>query len=191
MCVSNRSKWGEASASNSFDEEGRYLCAQWGSLQVISVYFPSGTSGDARQEVKYAFMDAFSKHLEDLKADGRPCIICGDWNIAHRKIDLKNWASNQRNSGFLPAERGWMEEILTRRGYQDAFRLLHPNASVYTWWTYRANARKNDVGWRIDYQIVSGSLSPYIRRAFVYNEEVFSDHAPLIVEYDLDLGGVR
>ncbi|HJO35644.1 MAG: exodeoxyribonuclease III [Pseudomonadota bacterium] len=170
-----------------FDAEGRYLEAQFGRLSVISLYLPSGSAGEHRQTIKFAFMEAFLPHLQALRADGRQYIVCGDWNIAHTERDLKNWRSNQKNSGFLPEERAWLTRLFDEVGFVDAFRLVNQAADEYTWWSNRGRARENNVGWRIDYQIVSPELAPAVRAARVYRDEFFSDHAPLVMDYDLDM----
>ena len=168
-----------------FDREGRYVEAELENVVVVSVYLPSGTSGDARQAVKYRFLDSFAEHLARLRRRRKPYILCGDFNIAHRKIDIKNWRGNQKNSGFLPEERAWMETLLTSGGYADAFRVVNQEAEQYTWWSNRGRAREKNVGWRIDYQIVSGPLASRVRSASIYKRKFFSDHAPLTVDYEL------
>jgi exodeoxyribonuclease-3 len=168
-----------------FDREGRYLEAQMGALSVVSLYLPSGSSGPERQASKFRFLEAFTPHLARLRRRGRHYILSGDWNIAHRAIDLKNWRSNQKNSGFLPEERAWMDQLFGPAGYVDAFRELRPEAELYTWWSNRGQARANNVGWRIDYQVVSGSLAGKARAATIYRQKRFSDHAPLVMDYRL------
>ena len=168
-----------------FDREGRYIEAEFDRFAVVSVYLPSGTSGDERQAVKYRFLDAFEAHLAELKRRRKPYILCGDFNIAHRKIDIKNWRGNQKNSGFLPEERAWMEALLTRGGYADAFRIVNQEPDQYTWWSNRGRAREKNVGWRIDYQIISKSLAGAVQRAAIYKNKFFSDHAPLTIDYEL------
>ncbi len=167
-----------------FDAEGRYLEAQFGALSVISLYLPSGSSGEHRQAIKFAFMDAFLPHLQALRADGRHYIVCGDWNIAHTERDLKNWRANRKNSGFLPEERAWLTHLFDEVGFVDAFRVVNQAADEYTWWSNRGRARENNVGWRIDYQIISPELAPAVRGAQVYRDAFFSDHAPLVMDYD-------
>ena len=169
-----------------FDAEGRYLEARFGNLSIVSLYVPSGSSSEERQAAKFRFMEEFNQHLENMTANGRDCIICGDWNVAHRKIDLKNWRSNQKNSGFLPEERAWMDEIFGERAFVDAFRELNPAADQYTWWSNRGRARENNVGWRIDYQVLSRALKGTARRARIYKDKWFSDHAPLIIDYEIE-----
>jgi exodeoxyribonuclease-3 len=168
-----------------FDREGRYLEAQVGGLSVVSLYLPSGSAGPQRQASKFRFLEAFAPHLERLRRRRRHYILSGDWNIAHRAIDLKNWRANQKNSGFLPEERAWMERLFGPAGYVDAFREVRPGPDLYTWWSNRGQARANNVGWRIDYQVVSATLAGRARRASIYKERRFSDHAPLIMDYDL------
>ncbi|HXY97467.1 MAG TPA: exodeoxyribonuclease III [Steroidobacteraceae bacterium] len=168
-----------------FDREGRYLEARVGDLSVISLYLPSGSAGPERQASKFRFLEAFTPQLARLRRGRRRCILSGDWNIAHRAIDLKNWRSNQRNSGFLPEERAWMDRLFGPAGYVDAFREVRPGPGLYTWWSNRGQARANNVGWRIDYQVVSGSLAGRARFASIYKERRFSDHAPLTMDYDL------
>ncbi|QDX81735.1 exodeoxyribonuclease III [Denitratisoma sp. DHT3] len=169
-----------------FDAEGRYLRADWGNLSVISLYVPSGSSSPERQEVKFEFMDEFFPVLAGLRAEGREIVICGDWNIAHREIDLKNWKGNLKNSGFLPEERAWLSRVFDEQGWVDVYRRLHPEATgeAYTWWSNRGQARAKNVGWRIDYQIATPGLATAAQAAGVYKEQRFSDHAPLTVDYD-------
>ena len=169
-----------------FDAEGRYLQADFGKLSIISLYLPSGSSSEERQAAKFRFMALFLPHMAELRASGRDVIVCGDWNIAHQAIDLKNWRSNQKNSGFLPEERAWFGSLLDEQGWVDAYRRLHPEATdaCYTWWSNRGQAWAKNVGWRLDYQIATPELAARALRAEVYKEERFSDHAPLIVDYD-------
>lgn len=166
------------------DREGRYLEARFGNLSVISLYLPSGSSSEERQAVKFSFLDRFWPYLERCGASGRQYIFCGDWNIAHRPIDLKNWRSNQKNSGFLPEERAWMDRVFGEGGWIDAFRAVNQEAEQYTWWSNRGQAWAKNVGWRIDYQVVSPALRDRIRSASIYKDERFSDHAPLTIDYD-------
>lgn len=167
------------------DAEGRYLEAQFGHLSVISLYLPSGSSGEARQAMKFSVMERFYPHLAELKASGREVLICGDWNIAHRKEDLKNWRGNQKNSGFLPEERAWFSQVLDEQGWIDVYRRLHPDATeaCYTWWSNRGQAREKNVGWRIDYQIATPALAATALASQIYKDQRFSDHAPLIIDY--------
>ncbi len=169
------------------DTEGRYLQADFGPLSVASLYLPSGTSGEGRQDVKYEFMQKYDERLAAHKNDGRQYILCGDWNIAHKEIDIKNWRTNQKTSGFLPEERAWLDKVLGPLEFIDAFRALNKESEQYTWWSQRSRAREKNVGWRIDYQIVSQNIGDTIRAASIYKDEFFSDHAPLIVDYDLNI----
>ncbi len=168
-----------------FDAEGRYVRCDFGDLTVISLYCPSGSSSPERQEAKFRFMAAFLPHLQTLIAQGRELVICGDWNIAHKEIDLKNWKSNQKNSGFLPEERAWMTQLFNEVGWVDVYRQLHPSATdeAYTWWSNRGQAWANNVGWRIDYHVATPSIASRAKSARIYKEQRFSDHAPLIIQY--------
>lgn len=167
-----------------FDSEGRYLRADFGQLSVISLYLPSGTSGDERQQVKFKFMEAFQPLMRELRAEGREFVICGDWNIAHQEIDLKNFKGNKKNSGFLPEERAWMTTLFGPENWTDVWRNLYPDVPGYTWWSNRGQAYAKDVGWRIDYQVATPAFAAQARQASVYKEQKFSDHAPLIVDYE-------
>ena len=167
-----------------FDNEGRYLEFRYPNLSVISLYAPSGSSGDHRQESKQRFMHSFMLHLQSLRRKRREFIICGDWNIAHNNIDLRNWRSNQKNSGFLPEERAWLSDLFDRVGFVDAFREVDTREEQYTWWSNRGQSWAKNVGWRIDYQIVTPGLKNQILGAAIYKDERFSDHAPLILDYD-------
>lgn len=169
------------------DAEGRYIEAQFGNLSVVSLYLPSGSSGEERQTVKFSVMERFLPRLMQLKASGREVVICGDWNIAHCEIDLKNWRGNRKNSGFLPEERAWMSRIFSELGWIDVYRRLHPDTTdeCYTWWSNRGQAWAKNVGWRIDYQIATPDIASKAAGTSVYKTERFSDHAPLIVDYDL------
>ncbi|GMV58804.1 MAG: exodeoxyribonuclease III [Burkholderiaceae bacterium] len=166
-----------------FDEEGRYIEAEFANLTVISVYFPSGSSSPERQASKFRFLDAFMPHLAKLRASGREIVFCGDVNIAHKEIDLKNWRSNQKNSGFLPEERAWLTELFDRQGWVDVFRRLDPRPEQYTWWSNRGQAWAKNVGWRIDYQIATPGLAAKAKKVEIYTKQRFSDHAPLVIEY--------
>lgn len=166
-----------------FDFEGRYLEAQFGNLSVVSVYLPSGSSGEERQAVKFRFMEAFMPHLAALKQSGREILLCGDWNIAHTEKDLKNWRGNRKNSGFLPEERAWLTTLFDTVGFIDVFRRLHPEQEAYTWWSNRGQAWARDVGWRIDYQIATPALASRAESASIYKAQRFSDHAPLTLDY--------
>lgn len=169
------------------DQEGRYIQADFGELSVASLYLPSGSSSDEAQAKKYQFLDAFLPMLKEWRSNGRHFILCGDWNIAHKNIDLKNWRSNQKNSGFLPEERAWLDTIFDELGWVDAFRVVNAAPDQYTWWSNRGQAWAKNVGWRIDYQIVSPELRDKIKSAEIYKEERFSDHAPLLMEFDIPL----
>ena len=168
-----------------FDDEGRYLEARFGDLAVVSLYLPSGSSGPHRQASKFRFLEAFLPHLKKLKRSKRRYILCGDWNIAHKEIDLRNWKSNQKNSGFLPEERAWLDTLFGEVGYVDAFREVNSEPDQYTWWSNRGQAWAKNVGWRIDYQIVSPQLAGTARSASIYKDQRFSDHAPLTMDYRL------
>ena len=169
------------------DGEARYLEARFDNVSVVSLYLPSGTSGDARQAVKMDFLERFSDHLRALRGSGREVVICGDFNIAHKRIDLENWRSNQKNSGFLPEERAWLDHVFDELGFVDAFREVNQQPRQYTWWSNRGQAWANNVGWRLDYQVVSPGLRQAVRDARIYKARRFSDHAPLILDYDLEL----
>ena len=220
-----------------FDAEGRYIEAQFGNLSVVSLYLPSGSSGEERQAVKFKFMEAFMPHLRQmllnpqasdggesrllpqaagsaitsdlasvvgspsrmassstsnvsqphpvaLNRSGRDVIVCGDWNIAHTEKDLKNWRGNKKNSGFLPEERAWLTELFNEVGFVDVFRKLHPELEAYTWWSNRGQAWAKDVGWRLDYQIATQDMAGKAVTTGIYKDQRFSDHAPLMVDYD-------
>lgn len=169
-----------------FDREGRYLEAQFGKLSVVSLYLPSGSSSEERQAAKFRFLDLFMPYLRKLRRKRREYILCGDWNVAHNEIDLKNWRGNKKNSGFLPEERSWMDELFGPAGFVDAFRTLYPEKETYTWWSNRGRAWDNDVGWRIDYQVITPKLKTKLISSSVLRAERFSDHAPLTVDYDLE-----
>jgi exodeoxyribonuclease-3 len=201
-----------------FDAEGRYIEAQFGNLSVVSLYLPSGSSGEERQAVKFKFMEAFMPHLRQMMSDstasvggesrllpqtagsasnvsqphmdalkqsGRDIIICGDWNIAHTEKDLRNWKGNKKNSGFLPEERAWLTELFNEVGFVDVFRKLHPELEAYTWWSNRGQAWAKDVGWRIDYQIATPDIAAKAVATGIYKEQRFSDHAPLLMDYEM------
>ncbi|OGA46982.1 MAG: exodeoxyribonuclease III [Betaproteobacteria bacterium RIFCSPLOWO2_12_FULL_62_58] len=171
------------------DSEGRYLRADFGRLSVISVYLPSGSAGPHRQKAKFRFMDHFLPHLKNLAAEGREILLCGDWNIAHREIDLKNWRGNRKNSGFLPEERAWLTKVFDELGWVDIYRRLHPDTTgeAYTWWSNRGQAWAKNVGWRIDYQIATPGFAASAKRVAIYKDRRFSDHAPLTIDYDYGL----
>lgn len=175
-----------------FDGEGRYLELRFDTPQrkfsIISAYFPSGSSGEERQLAKYRFLDLIYPHLTALKGE-RDYILCGDINIAHQQIDLKNWRSNQKNSGFLPEERAWMTKLLTDGGLVDVYRHLQPDTTdaCYTWWSNRGQAYANNVGWRLDYHLATPALAGLARTEAIYKGEKFSDHAPITIEYDFQI----
>ncbi|MEC9374915.1 MAG: exodeoxyribonuclease III [Pseudomonadota bacterium] len=169
-----------------FDSEGRYLEARFGNLSVISVYLPSGSSKEERQQAKYRFMNEFFQHLKKLKKSGREYIICGDWNIVHKEIDIRNWRSNQKNSGCLPEERAWLDSVFDKLDFVDAFRVINKKPDQYTWWSNRGKSWENNVGWRIDYQIVTPRIASSIKKVSIYKRKRFSDHAPLLIDYDYD-----
>jgi exodeoxyribonuclease-3 len=165
------------------DNEGRFVQADFGNLSVISLYLPSGSSGEHRQVEKFDFMERFLKVLHEFKKSKRDYIICGDWNIVHKEIDIKNFKSNQKTSGCLPEERAWIDHLFTKEGFVDAFRVKNHEPNQYTWWSHRGQAYAKNVGWRIDYQIISESLKNKVHAVSIYKEEKFSDHAPLIIDY--------
>jgi exodeoxyribonuclease-3 len=177
----------EGTGNVEFDAEARYLRADFGGVSVISLYLPSGSSSPERQEAKFRFMAAFYPHVVELAKSGRDIVICGDWNIAHREIDLKNWKGNRKNSGFLPEERDWVSRILEEGGWCDVYRKLHParGDECYTWWSNRGQAWVKNVGWRLDYQLATPDLAAKARAAHVYKAQRFSDHAPLTIDYEL------
>ena len=167
-----------------FDAEGRYVEAEFDNFVVVSVYFPSGSSSEERQAAKFRFLEVFLPHLKNLQAKGKEVVFCGDVNIAHKEIDLKNWKGNLKNSGFLPEERQWMTDLFDKHGWVDVFRCLDSRPEQYTWWSQRGQARAKNVGWRIDYQIATPKLATSSVATSIYNGEKFSDHAPLIVDYE-------
>ncbi len=185
-CRNRPDKVSKGFGSKEFDAEGRYLRADFGNLSVISVYLPSGSSSEERQQAKFRFMREFMPHLEKLRAEGREIVLCGDWNIAHQEIDLKNWRGNQKNSGFLPEERAWLSRVFDEQGWVDVYRRLHPDTTgeAYTWWSNRGQAWAKNVGWRIDYQIATPGIAARAKKAAIYKEQRFSDHAPLTIDYD-------
>ena len=170
-----------------FDNEGRYLEARYGNLSVVSLYLPSGSSSETRQQVKFEVLDWLMPMLKKMRRGNREYIICGDWNIAHKNIDIKNWRSNQKNSGFLPEERAWMDELFGPAGFVDAFRVVNQEPDQYTWWSNRGQAWAKNVGWRIDYHVVTPGLRERTMSADIYKTERFSDHAPLTLKYRMAL----
>ena len=166
------------------DAEGRYIEARFNNLSVISVYVPSGSSSEERLKFKFSFQERFAEPLQALIQSGRDVVICGDWNVAHKEIDLKNWRPNRKNSGFLPEEREWFDSVLNTLGYVDVFRQLNANPDQYTWWSNRGQAWSNNVGWRIDYQLCSPGIAKTAKWEEIYKAARFSDHAPLTIDYD-------
>ncbi|MDX8394944.1 MAG: exodeoxyribonuclease III [Mariprofundaceae bacterium] len=162
------------------DFEGRFVMADYGNLSVMSAYFPSGSSSDERQAVKMSFLERFMPLITRLKESGREVILCGDINIAHNNIDIKNWRGNKKNSGFLPEEREWMTQLFKDKGFVDAFRTIYPEKEQYSWWSNRGQARANNVGWRIDYHICTPASAKRFTDISVYTDSWFSDHAPVI-----------
>jgi len=169
------------------DSEGRWLEARFGNLSVVSLYLPSGSAREERQVYKYRVMDALMPHLRALRASGRSVVVSGDWNIAPAEADICNWRGNLKNSGFLPEERAWFASLCEEEGYVDAFRQLPQKAHEYTWWSQRGPARDNNVGWRIDHQLASDDLAGRVTRTRVFRTRRFSDHAPLIIDYAMDI----
>lgn len=170
-----------------FNEEGRYIAVRYGKLIVVSAYFPSGSSSSQRQDVKWRFMLLMDIHLKKLLHDGYQVILCADVNIAHKEIDIKNWKNNLNNSGFLPEERAWLTQLFADGKYTDVFRQLDPRPDQFTWWSQRGQAYANNVGWRIDYQIATAGPAAKAIKAKIYREKKFSDHAPVIIDYDLNI----
>ena len=169
------------------DTEGRFIQADFPGLSVASLYLPSGSAGPERQARKMKFMKEYMRHAEAMRRKRREFIICADWNICHKEIDLKNWRANQKNSGFLPEERAWLDTLYDDLGYVDAFRVVNQEPEQYTWWSNRGQARSNNVGWRLDYHVVTPGLKDKVRNTEIYTSQNFSDHAPVIIEYDLPL----
>ena len=167
-----------------FDDEGRYLEVQLEGVNVISLYLPSGSSKEERQLAKYRCMDTFTEHLKMLKRRRSETIICGDWNIVHKEGDIKNWKQNQKTSGCLPEERAWLDKVFGEYGFHDGFRCIDQAPEQYTWWSNRGRAWDNNVGWRIDYQVVTPKLADSVRRTDIYRDQRFSDHAPLTMDYE-------
>ncbi len=166
------------------DAEGRYLEVRFGNLSVVSFYVPSGSSSEERLAIKFGFLERVIEPLHKLEQSGREIVICGDWNIAHQQIDLKNWRSNQKNPGFLPEERAWLSGVFEHLRYVDVFRRLDPRPEQYTWWSNRGQAWAKNVGWRLDYQIATAGIAATARSASIYKAQRFSDHAPLTIDYD-------
>ena len=173
--------------SREFDPEGRFLRADFPGLSVVSAYLPSGSSSEERQRAKFRFLEEFMPVLKTLIASGREFVLCGDWNIAHKEIDLKNWRSNRKNSGFLPEERAWLTDVFEKMGWVDVFRRVDPRPERYTWWSNRGQAWAKNVGWRIDYQIATPGIAAKAKKVAIYKAKRFSDHAPLTIDYDARL----
>jgi exodeoxyribonuclease-3 len=179
-----------------FDDEGRYIEARFGKLSVVSLYVPSGSSGEERQQFKFAAMKRLKPIFDKWLKSGRDYVLCGDWNIVRSRNDIRNWTSNQKNSGCLPIERAWLNGMIAdtygdgtpapEHGWVDSFRVAKPDAVEYSWWSNRGAARANNVGWRIDYQIVTPSLRDAITTCSIAPSPRFSDHAPYTVDYDID-----
>jgi exodeoxyribonuclease-3 len=169
------------------DGEGRYLQADFDKISVVSLYLPSGSSSEEGLTKKYRFMDAFFEHLKALRRKRREFVICADWNICHQNIDLKNWRSNQKNSGFLPAERAWLDRVYDELKYVDSFRLVNQEPEQYTWWSNRGQSWDKNVGWRLDYQMITPGLKDRVQSASIYREERFSDHAPHTMVFDWNI----
>lgn len=185
--LSNPSQGHAEGSMLDIDSEGRYIECQFGNLSVVSLYLPSGSSGEERQAFKFSVMARFMPHLQALVASGREVVICGDWNIAHKEADLKNWKGNKKNSGFLPEERAWLTGLFDAVGWVDVYRKLHPETTdeCYTWWSNRGQAWAKNVGWRIDYQIATPGIANKAAAAYIYKAERFSDHAPLVIDYSV------
>jgi exodeoxyribonuclease-3 len=167
-----------------FDNEGRYLEVQLGGINVVSLYLPSGSSGDVRQEAKYRCLESFGEHMKKLQRRRSEYVICGDWNIVHKEGDIKNWKQNQKNSGCLPVEREWLDKVFGEYRYTDAFRTIEQEPEQYTWWSNRGRAWDNNVGWRLDYHAVTPGLKDKVLASDIYRGERFSDHAPISIDFD-------
>lgn len=166
-----------------FDAEGRYTALDFDDLRVISLYVPSGSTSEEKLQAKFRFMRCFSRHLEALLRTGRPLLLCADWNVAHREIDLKNWKANQTHPGFLPEERAWISSLVDEYGLVDVFRRLEPERAVYTWWSNRGEAFARNVGWRIDYQLATADLAAHASAWELTRDPRYSDHAPMLIDY--------
>lgn len=166
------------------DEEGRYIQLDFPKFSIASLYLPSGSSGELRQTKKYEFMYTYEKKLSKNKSN---LIVCGDWNIVHKEIDIKNFKGNQKNSGCLPEERAWMDKVFTTLGLVDGFRVVNSKSEEYTWWSNRGQARAKNVGWRIDYQVITPELAKVVKDAYIFKDEWFSDHAPVVMTYDMKI----
>ena len=166
-----------------YDDEGRFIRADYGDLSIVSVYHPSGTSGDERQDFKMAWLEDFQNYVVKLRETRPNLILCGDYNICHEPIDIHDPIRNAKNSGFLPEEREWMSRFLAA-GFTDTYRYLHPDKQEFTWWSYRFGARAKNKGWRIDYCMVTNVLKPRVKAAYILNQAVHSDHCPAVLEIE-------
>ncbi|MCR9133058.1 MAG: exodeoxyribonuclease III [bacterium] len=167
------------------DGEGRVITAEYEALRVVSAYFPSGTTGDVRQEMKMKFLADFHSWAAQFVSDDKPTVICGDFNICHEAIDIHNPDKQHKTSGFLPEERAWVTDFLAT-GFEDVFRNLHPGEKdLYSWWSYRAGSKGKNKGWRIDYQMATPALAAKANEAVIEKEWDISDHAPVTITYDL------
>ena len=171
-----------------FDAQGRYLQVDFGILSVVSLYMPSGSASEEAQARKLRFLEHFYPRLAEMRRTGREYVICGDWNMAHREIDLKNWRANRDRPGFTPGERAWIGKVFSELGWVDVFRALDPRPEQYTWWSNLGRAWEKNVGWRIDYQVATPGVAALARSTAIYKAKRFSDHAPLTVDYDHSIG---
>ncbi len=168
-----------------YDDEGRVIRADYGDISVMSVYMPSGSSGEERQAFKMEWLEDFQNYIDTLKKTKKNLIICGDYNICHKSIDIHNPIGNAKSSGFLPEERAWIDGFINS-GFIDSFRHFNQDPHQYSWWSYRANSREKNLGWRIDYNLVSETLKEKLRRAVILAEAKHSDHCPILLELDID-----
>jgi exodeoxyribonuclease III len=166
-----------------YDDEGRVIRADYGDISVLSVYHPSGSSGEERQAFKMKWLSDFLQFVNELRKERPNLIICGDYNICHKAIDIHNPKSNANTSGFLPAEREWFEAFVGH-GYVDSFRHFNAEPHQYSWWSYRANSRAKNLGWRIDYNMITENLKPALKRSVILPNAMHSDHCPVVVEID-------
>ncbi len=173
-----------------YDSEGRVIRADFGDVSVLNVYVPSGTTGDIRQEIKMRFLDDFQQYLNKLRKSRPRLLVCGDFNIAHNEIDIHNPVGNKNNSGFLPEERAWVSDFL-KSGFVDSFRRLYPEKVLYSWWSFRANSRDKNLGWRLDYHMLTSELADRLKGAGIINEARHSDHCPVWVELENGSGAVK
>ncbi len=169
------------------DSQGRYIQADFPGISVVSMYVPSGSSNDEALARKLDFHDKILPHFRAIRRKRREFIICADWNTCHKPVDLKNWKANQKNSGFLPVERAWLDSLYDEVGLVDAFREINQEADQYTWWSNRGQAWAKNVGWRLDYHVVTPGLRDKVRAVSIYKDERFSDHAPVIMDFDWPL----